>query len=154
MLPIKNILVPIDFSKHSDYALQYAKEIAQPIQARLHLVHVLEPINTYGTWEGLPMADLTGKAMQESEQKLQAITSELIASGIQAQMRIMEGHPDIVLNSYAADHNIDVISMGTHGRRGLEYILFGSVTEKVLRTAPCSVLAVRIPKNITEVKAS
>jgi nucleotide-binding universal stress UspA family protein len=146
MLPIKNILVPIDFSKHADYALHYAKEIALPIQATLHLVHVLEPINTYGTWEGLPMADLTGKAMLEAEKKLQMIAEELRKKGFDVRTKIMEGHPDMALNEYAAHQNIDIVSMGTHGRRGLEYILFGSTTEKVLRTAPCSVLAVRMPK--------
>jgi nucleotide-binding universal stress UspA family protein len=150
MLPIKNILVPIDFSTYSEYALNYAKELAQPIGATLHLVHVLEPINTYGTWEGLPMADLTGKAIQESEQKLQKMTADLLTEGLTVRMKVMEGHPDIALNSYATDHNIDIISMGTHGRRGLEYILFGSTTEKVLHTAPCSVLAVRMPKNSAE----
>jgi nucleotide-binding universal stress UspA family protein len=147
MLPIKNILVPIDFSKHADYALHYAKEIALPIKATLHLVHVLEPINSYGTWEGLPpMADLTGKAIEEAEKKMQVIAEELRALGYEIRTKIMEGHPDLALNEYATQNSIDVISMGTHGRRGLEYILFGSTTEKVLRTAPCSVLAVRMPK--------
>lgn len=147
MLPIKNILVPIDFSAHSEYAAKYAKELAVPIKAAVHLVHVLEPINTYGTWEGLPLADLTGKAVQESEQKLQQMALEFQNAGCQVHIKVLEGHPDSAINEYAIVHGIDIISIGTHGRRGLEYILFGSTTEKVLRTAPCSVLAVRMPKD-------
>lgn len=145
MLPINNILVPLDFSKHSEYALHYAKEIAQPTKATLHLVHVLEPINTYGAWEGLPMADLTGKAIEEATKQLTAFAEELQTAGYSVKYQVLKGHPDLALNEYASHHKIDIISMGTHGRRGLEYILFGSTTEKVLRTAPCSVLAVRMP---------
>ncbi|TAE28779.1 MAG: universal stress protein [Candidatus Kapaibacterium sp.] len=146
MLPIQNILIPIDFSEHSDYALQYAKELGSPIKAHLHLVHVLEPMTQYGAWEGLPMTDLTSKAMEESEKKLQKMAGELANTDCVTHISVLQGHPDLMLNEYAAHHDINIICMGTHGRRGLEYILFGSTTEKVLRTAPCSVLAVRLPR--------
>lgn len=145
MQPIKNILVPTDFSKHSEQALEYAKEIGGPLGASIHLVHVLEPMTTYGSWEGIPMDDLVGRAFEQSEQKLKEAAAESLNNVPEKYIKVLEGHPDIAINHYAAEHKIDVIIMGTHGRRGLEYILFGSTTEKVLRTAPCSVLAVRLP---------
>ncbi len=152
MLPIKNILVPLDFSKHSEQALKYAKEIAIPLKATIHLLHVLEPLSTYGSWEGAPMTDLVGRAFEQAEQKLQGIAAILIDEGFAVKIKVMESHPDLAINGYAEQFSIDIIAMGTHGRRGLEYLLFGSTTEKVLRTAPCSVLAVRLPKDEASAK--
>jgi nucleotide-binding universal stress UspA family protein len=146
MLPIKNILVPVDFSAHSEQAVQYAKEIAQPLKATVHILHVLEPLTTYGSWEGVPMTDLVGRAFEQAEQKLQDLAQKLAGEGFDVKIKVMEGHPDLAINGYAEQFGVDIITMGTHGRRGLEYLLFGSTTEKVLRTAPCSVLAVRLPK--------
>jgi nucleotide-binding universal stress UspA family protein len=146
MLPIKNILVPVDFSAHSEQAVQYAKEIAQPLKATIHILHVLEPLTTYGSWEGVPMTDLVGRAFEQAEQKLQDLAQKLAGEGFDVKIKVMEGHPDLAINGYAEQFGVDIITMGTHGRRGLEYLLFGSTTEKVLRTAPCSVLAVRLPK--------
>jgi nucleotide-binding universal stress UspA family protein len=146
MLPITNILVPMDFSQHSEQALEYAKEIARPLKATLHLLHVLEPLTTYGSWEGIPMTDLVGRAFEQAEQKLQTYAGKLIDEGFEVRIKVMEGHPDLAINGYAEQYSVDIICMGTHGRRGLEYLLFGSTTEKTLRTAPCSVLAVRLPK--------
>ena len=77
MVPIKNILVPLDFSKHSEQALEYAKEIAQPLKATIHLLHILEPLTTYGSWEGIPMTDLVGRAFDQAEQKLQEVAATL-----------------------------------------------------------------------------
>lgn len=150
MVPIKNILVPLDFSKHSEQALEYAKEIAQPLKATIHLLHILEPLTTYGSWEGIPMTDLVGRAFEQAEQKLQEVAATLINAGFEVRIKVMEGHPDLAINGYAEEYSIDMITMGTHGRRGLEYLLFGSTTEKVLRTAPCSILAVRLPKEATQ----
>ncbi|MCS6807342.1 MAG: universal stress protein [Bacteroidota bacterium] len=148
MLPIHRILVPHDFSQHAEQALEYAKEIGIPLKATLHLLHVLEPLTTYGSWEGIPMTDLIGRAFAQAEEKLQQISSTLNTLGFESvYTKVMEGHPDIAINGYAEQQSIDLIIMGTHGRRGLEYLLFGSTTEKVLRTAPCSVLAVRLPKD-------
>lgn len=146
MLPIQHILVPHDFSKHAEQALEYAKEIGGPLKATIHLLHVLEPLTTYGSWEGVPMTDLVGRAFEQAEEKLQKVSADLINEGYEVRIKVMEGHPDLAINGYAEQYKIDIITMGTHGRRGLEYLLFGSTTEKVLRTAPCSILAVRLPK--------
>lgn len=148
MLPIQHILVPLDFSKHSEQALEYAKEIGGPLKSTLHLLHILEPLTTYGSWEGIPMTDLVGRAFEQAEEKLQKIAGDLINEGYDVRIKVMEGHPDLAINGYAEQYKIDIITMGTHGRRGLEYLLFGSTTEKVLRTAPCSILAVRLPKDV------
>jgi nucleotide-binding universal stress UspA family protein len=147
MIAITKILVPVDFSEYSDYALEHALALGKALGAELHLVHVLEPIeNTPAEWVFIPMDELVSKARHAAEEKFRRLAVDLIEKGFTIHSAVLTGHPDIVIAKYAEDNGISMISMGTHGRRGLEYLMFGSTTERVLKTAPCSVLAVRLPR--------
>lgn len=141
------ILVPTDFSEPSDAALDYARALADKFGASLHLLHVIEP--NYQT------AALSNEAyigtspgiyevlVKEAQSKFAHRGFPADRAGSRATTEVMTGISADTIVDFAADQQIDLIVMGTHGRTGLAHLLMGSVAEHVVRTAPCPVLTVR-----------
>ena len=139
-----HILVPTDFSEYANQALDDATELAQNLQARLTLLHVIDT-TPLGVVEGAAM--LPPSYWQEVEmsieQSMEASLKRLDDVGVQGETIIARGVPFQTIIDTARDHNIDLIVMGTHGRTGLTHALMGSVAEKIVRLAPCPVLVTR-----------
>lgn len=133
------ILVPTDFSLTADAALDYARALAAKFGASLHLLHVLEdPVTSDPlTPTSAPEAS-TFQSTLLDDARLRLAHRAL--PGPLAQMRATTD----AIAEYAATHGIDLIVMGTHGRAGVAHLLIGSVAERVVRTAPCPVLTVRL----------
>jgi nucleotide-binding universal stress UspA family protein len=148
MQPITDILVPTDFSEHAREALEYAAELAQRLGATLHIVHVVEPIIYPAEWgySQVGLTELEQELTRMAQQEIAKLVEELRARGIPVRGEVLHGRASEQIVRYAHEHSIGLISMGTHGRSGLEHFLFGSTTERVLRKSPCPVLAVRLPK--------
>jgi nucleotide-binding universal stress UspA family protein len=148
MLSLRRILVPIDFSPPSRDALVYAAALADKVGAELILLHVVQDLAVF-----LPDAvTVTPVALPPVEQLTAAVREGLTRflresqlEGRQVQEEVREGSPHAEIVTFAAEAGIDLIVMGTHGRGGLRHMLLGSVTEKVVRSAPCPVLTVRHP---------
>lgn len=141
------ILVPTDFSLTADAALDYARALAAKFGASLHLLHVLEDPVTSGPLT--PTSSLEASTFQSTlldDARLRLAHRAL--PGPLAQMRAttdaIAGTATRAIVEYAATHGIDLIVMGTHGRTGVAHLLIGSVAERVVRTAPCPVLTVRL----------
>ena len=146
-MKINSILCPTDFSKSSDAAVVTASKLARRHGAKMHLVHVYEPIFADGYMEGMPMqpppADL-----DSLRERLQAIRPPEVGDTIECHHELIFGFPGGSLVAYAATNEIDLIVMGTHGRSGPSRLLLGSVTEAVMRAASCPVLVVHdAPQN-------
>ncbi|MCS6965573.1 MAG: universal stress protein [Candidatus Kapabacteria bacterium] len=148
MQPITNILVPTDFSEHAQQALGYAKELARLLGATLHIVHVVEPIIYPAEWgySQVGLTELEQELTRMAEQEIHNLVESIRAEGISVRGEVLYGRASEQIIRYAQEHSIGLISIGTHGRGGLEHFLFGSTTERVLRKASCPVLAVRIPR--------
>jgi nucleotide-binding universal stress UspA family protein len=149
MLAIKNVLVPTDFSKGSDVALTYGRALARQFGARLHVMHVVEPIaadiNVGGFVTAIP--DLQATMEEEDRTQLEALLTEDDRHTLHATaVLVCLAAPAQAIVEYAATEQVDLIVVGTHGRRGFSHLLLGSVAEKVVRTAPCPVLTVRNPE--------
>ena len=146
MLPINSVLVPIDFSEHSQKALSYAKEFAKQWSATIHLLHVIEPVIFPVDWGYAPV-DLTNVEKEyesAAEQELSKMVETLHGEGYSAiPMVIHGGRSSDEINQYAKDHTISMICIATKGKGGVEHLLLGSTTERVLRKAPCPVLVIR-----------
>lgn len=147
MQRIDNILVPIDFSEISGRILQLALFMAKKFNAELRIVFVAEDIFTYS---GFTMADLPittqfdTDTFHSSQKRLKSfLEKEIPDTSISYQREVLQGRPAEQIVEYSSSHNIDLIIMGTHGYRGLERMFMGSVTERVLKLAPCPVLATR-----------
>ena len=142
MITLKKILVPTDFSEHSNKAALYGAELARKFRAELHLMHSIEmtPL-MYG--EGAYIAPET-EAEVEAAATLQ-LEKQLADSvgDLTIVRKIEHGHPFVETIRYAKENDIGLIVLGTHGRGAIAHMLLGSVAEKVVRKAPCPVLTVR-----------
>lgn len=147
MLRIKNILVATDFSECSASALDYGRLMAHRFGARLHVLHTAETI----TPDVMGMAGVVAAVPQlqvdlekAGREQLEATVTVDDRRALGATTVLTTGEPPAqAIADYAAEHDIDLIVIGTNGRRGLAHMVMGSVAEKVVRTAPCPVLTVK-----------
>jgi nucleotide-binding universal stress UspA family protein len=146
MLSIKKILYPTDFSECAGHALPHTVHLAERFGAELHLLHalVLHEADPGNAAHSLPnMEELYQVLEDHARAQMDAAMQEHAKRGFtirRAQLRGISA-PGAILD-YAADNEIDLVVMGTHGRRGLRRLLLGSVAEEVVRLAPCPVLTV------------
>ena len=142
----QRFLVPIDFSEYANQALDYAINLARKLEARLTLLHVIQPLPLGGVDMGvaLPytyMQDLEAEIMENMHDYLERVT----AAGLAGEIVVVHGVPFHEIIETAKNQQVALIVMGTHGRTGFQHILLGSVAEKVVRLAPCPVLVARQP---------
>jgi nucleotide-binding universal stress UspA family protein len=148
MLEIKLILCPIDFSQFSIRAYRYALSVAEHYRARLVAQHIVEiwryPYADYGASAG-DYAEFCRALREGGKEQLQEFVKNHTHDEIQPELVVHQGTaPDCVL-SFAQAQKADLIVMGTHGRRGYDRLVLGSVTNRVMRRAPCPVLAICKP---------
>ncbi len=148
MLAAKNILVPTDFSEHSDKALKQALDIARQNKARLHLLHVVQP--------EIPRcaADwcLSDEAMRQMERDLAAGAQQNLQKQlakfpetreVDVVTAVRTGIPPDEIVKKQQEEKIDLIVIGPLGRTGIARFLVGSVTKNVVKEAKCPVLVVK-----------
>ncbi|MFO1486526.1 MAG: universal stress protein [Verrucomicrobiaceae bacterium] len=136
----KKIVVPTDFSDHSNLALKAAASLGHRTGASVLLLHVTEP-----AYEGLRIQteELHECMTRAAEGQLEKLAGEHFPGSPHVSFVVKEGRPADVICKTAAEVQADAIIIPTHGHSGLANVLLGSVTEKVVRHAPCSVLVVR-----------
>ncbi|HDY89797.1 MAG TPA: universal stress protein [bacterium] len=147
-MKIEKILFPTDFSEGSYNAVPYAVDFSRQYNAKLYIVHIIYDF-TKATYSHIPHIS--------SDQVVDDITvwaENEIDKCYREQIRGLSGVDKLVLNGvpheekvkFAEDRKIDIIVMGTYGRTGLDKLIFGSTAERVVRKAPCPVLAVKQPE--------
>lgn len=142
---LERILVPIDFSDCSLDALEYAAVVARQAKASIDVLHVLEPV-TYGLDFTLSLAKERSRQRKTLTRRLEDLSSALSATGVSVTCHLRGGVPVDTILDDVRSLKIDLVVMGTHGRRGLSHMMAGSVAEAVLRRATCAILTVRSPK--------
>jgi nucleotide-binding universal stress UspA family protein len=143
MLQLTRILAPTDFSEHSNHALGYAADLARQFRARLVLVHVvsndaLESISKAHV-PPHPVDKVYEDLTQEVREQYAKHVAPAVRKFLETEILVLPGVPYLEI----VCKRVDLIVMATHGRTGLSHALMGSVTEKVLRKAPCPVLSIR-----------
>jgi nucleotide-binding universal stress UspA family protein len=133
MIHVKKILYPTDFSSYSNQAYFHAVALAENYGASLAILYVIVPGSD----------DKGPKHWRDQLEQIHPGNPKIAVQHI-----LLEGDPATEIVRFAADAGTDLIIMGTHGRSGLERLLVGSVTEKVLREAHCSVMAVKLPRGV------
>jgi nucleotide-binding universal stress UspA family protein len=131
MIRVKKILYPTDFSSYSNQAYFHALGLAETYGASLTVVYVHTPgAEDRERW-------------REQLEQVRPANPKIPVSHV-----LLEGDPASEVTRYAADSGIDVIVIGTHGRTGVDRLVMGSVAERVMREAPCSVLVVKLRRGI------
>jgi universal stress protein A len=149
-MAIKHILVPVDFSAPSLRAVDYAIDFAKPLGAELIIVFVVEPI--YSITPGdlyAPSSELTylmQEQRQQGRQQLGQLATRLQKRHKKLRTVLGDGLAYQAIVDAAKNLKADLIVMATHGRTGLSHLFMGSVAEKVVRTATCPVLTLRVPE--------
>ncbi len=143
MISLKKILCPIDHSDCSKEALKYAVSFAMKDKAKLYLLHIID-IRSFS--EGLdamskPIPD--EETLEQLRTKLLDCIPEEIRDDMDVEATVIQGIPFAEIISTAKEKEIDMIVIGSHGRTGISHMMMGSVSEKVVRKAPCPVLTVR-----------
>lgn len=150
MIDLHRILVPTDFSKHSENALAYAAAFAEKFDAELFLLHVVQDLALFVP-EALTAAPPVTPPVEQLTAAVREALDRLIDSNhlrrFTVHTEVREGSPFYEIVRFAKEQEIDLIIMGTHGRAGLVHVLLGSVAEKVVRKSPCPVLTVRHPEH-------
>jgi nucleotide-binding universal stress UspA family protein len=134
-ISFKNILFLTDFTEASQTALAYALGFAKHFGAELYPAHACDPIILTET----AAPDILDEVEENSRRLLTTLAKENNISGTPLFVR---GPVGDAVPGWIAEHGIDLIVMGTHGRRGLKHILMGSVAEAIFRNATCPVLTV------------
>lgn len=145
--PLKHLLSPLDGSSHAEKAVPIAIEMAKQTGAELTLLRVIQELDEHNR-------RLLFKDEQEAQQSLQSWTAlstryleqvayNLYADGVKVHAEILVGDPDQTICATAETLPADLIVMSTHGRSGMARWMYGSVANKVLRSASCPILLVR-----------
>ena len=152
MIEFKQIICPVDLSDSSVRAFAHAAAIAQWYDAQLTVLHVVptfEPIQMRGDL-GDPVRVITPMPRERVLEEMSR-TLNLAAVSPRATPIAEAGDPQSTIIDQAISKKADLIVMGTHGRRGFKRLLLGSVTEAILREAPCPVLTVpQAPASVSE----
>ncbi len=141
-IKIRRVLVPVDFSDHSQNALRYAVAFASQFGAELILVHIVEQMVYPGDWMYPPLAS-SDFATEKREQILERLKQLSAGVGVKARQIVRLGRAWQEVVEIAKEQKADILIIATHGYTGLKHVLLGSVAEKIVRHAPCPVLTVR-----------
>lgn len=152
----QSILVPLDGSERAEAVVPHVVALAQKFAAQVILLQIVTPFEWLrrellrGELSALQVdvvTDVARKQVQAHHEAAQPYFSEQIhalqAQGVQAETAIIEGEPAEAIVRFARERDSDLIAMATHGRGGLGRLVYGSVADRVLRSAPCPVLLVR-----------
>ena len=145
-MQIKTILFPTDFSQGARAAMDHAISLAKDYDARLILLYVIQDISI-AEWyipSTLSVTDLVEDMQKSAWLEMDKWAAEAAAKVKNVEKMVMRGVPFVEIIKTAREKNVDMIVIGTHGRTGIDHMLFGSTAEKVVRKAPCPVLTVRI----------
>ena len=140
ILRLKSILVPIDFSRISQKALDYAVPLAKQFGAKITVLHAIEPPPcsidlAYPPWARIPIGPMKKElGCSETKTIIQTFLKEVL---------VEVGTALEVITNVARDSEADLIVLTTHGHTGLKHVFMGSTAERVVRHAPCPVLVVR-----------
>jgi universal stress protein A len=142
----QHFLVPIDFSPYAEQALDYAIALAKQLQARVTLLHVIQPPLMAGADMGVwPSPTFLEELEAAVTSDMEGYLARVTAAGLEGEIVVVHGVPFQEILHAAKERQVDLIIMGTHGRTGLTHVLLGSVAEKVVRLATCPVLIARQP---------
>jgi nucleotide-binding universal stress UspA family protein len=151
------LLLATDDSQFSEAALQTLISQNRPQQTQVRVLHVMEPIGIVlselasepppGLYPAEPfeLERLRKEQKKRASKLVESRAEELKDAGFQVETAIGEGDPRVEIIDMVSEWGADLIVMGSHGRKGLDRFLLGSVSEYVARHAPCSVEIVRLP---------
>ena len=144
MKDFKKILFPVDLSQSSVKIVPFLQSLAARYGARVHLLFVARVFD-YFTSMYVPhpsVSQFEKEVIEGAEKRLYEFADENFKEFPGTKTMVVAGDPSEEVLNYISEHGIDLVVMGTHGRKGLDKIIFGSVAERVVKAAPVPVMVV------------
>jgi nucleotide-binding universal stress UspA family protein len=144
MVEIEHILFPCDFSENSSKILPYVLSLSQKYDSTIHLLHVVEDLLKWGGFY-VPHPSLTqyqAELLKSAEEKMDEICKDQMQRCKNFKRIIISGDPAQEILKVIEEHDIDLVIIGTHGYKGLQHTIFGSVAENVVKKSPAPVLVI------------
>jgi len=147
MKPFDRILTAIDFSENSDFAFDYALTLARQFNSELTVMHVInEPVDLRGFYVPHISFEQLEKEIEEGAiSMMEKFCQTRMGDFTNYKTAIVTGIPYEEITKKAEEASASLIVLGTHGRTGLDHIIFGSTAERVVRSSSCPVLTIRMP---------
>jgi len=147
MMPFNKILIAIDFSENSNYAFDYALMLARKFDAEITVLHVInEPIDLRGFYvPHISFEQLEKEIEAGADAMMEKFCQEKMEGYCNFRTSVVNGIPYEEIIRKGKEIDASLIVLGTHGRTGLDHIIFGSTAERVVRSAASPVLSIRLP---------
>ena len=144
MTDIKKIMCAVDFSEQSKHVAEYAMSFAKAFGAEVLCVYVAPSLSQYVGFKvpASSIDEFVGEIVSGAENTMTQFLEENFA-GVNATGKVLTGYAAEEILDLSASEKVDMIVMGTHGRKGIDRMLFGSVAEKIVKTAKCPVVTIR-----------
>lgn len=143
-MQVKKILVPVDFSENSNRIIQYGAYVAKQFGAEMEAIFVAQTFQDYSEFfePHMPVIQFEEDLIASAKEKMKSFLAESLESSVVCRGVVMAGDIAETILDYAKEQQVDLVVMGTHGYKGLEKVLFGSIAEKVVKRSPCPVLTI------------
>jgi nucleotide-binding universal stress UspA family protein len=147
MKPFEKILLATDFSDYSEVACEYALSLAKTYNSSLLVLHVInEPVDLRGFYvPHISFEELEKEIVAGAAQMVEAFCRDNLKDFESVETEVVTGVPYEEIIRTATEKESSLIVIGTHGRTGLDHLIFGSTAERVVRSAPCPVMTIRLP---------
>ncbi|MGW8121324.1 universal stress protein [Roseivirga echinicomitans] len=156
---MKTILVPIDFSEQSKFALNFAAQLARKGKLKIQAINIIEgpqyrAFNTMGDGITNYTKDefFLKQLFDKTKENLEALVKSDAYAGIDISAMVVVGNPYQSISKAVADHKADLVVMGSKGVSGIDEVLIGSNTEKVVRFAKCPVITIKSEVSLAGIK--
>ena len=148
-MSFRNILFPTDFTPHARSALKYAAAFARDGRGRVVLfsVQTAEVPANLMTLSDQVLAAGEAQWLKKVRRQVEDLLTDPLVEGLEVELVIVEGEPAHEIANAVRDYDIDLVTVVTHGRRGLSRALWGSTAEEIIAEAPCPVLTIRPPQH-------
>jgi len=144
MEEVKKILFPVDFSYVSPKIVPYVLTMAEKFESEIHLVFVVRGLDYYSDIyvSYVSIGNFEQQVVQGAETTMEEFSNKYFAGYNRCKVKVIIGDPAEEILNYVENEDIDMIIVGTHGRKGFEKILFGSVARRIIRMSPVPVLSI------------
>lgn len=144
MVEIKKILFPCDFTENSIKIIPYVLSLSEKYNSMIYILHVVDDLSKWGGFfiPHLSMDMFQNEAVKGAEKMMEKIYNEHLQDCPDSQKKIITGDPALEIIKTVESEEIDLVIMGTHGRKGLEHIILGSVAEHIVKKSPVPVLTI------------
>jgi nucleotide-binding universal stress UspA family protein len=145
---IKKILCAVDFAEYSKELVAYAKTLQDAFNCEIHVIYVAPTLSQYVGFQISPSSieNFVGEIITGAEETMEKFIKENFPENSKVIGKVLTGYAAEEIINYCEENHIDLIVMGTHGRKGIDRILFGSVAEKVVKSSYIPVLTIRPKK--------